>query len=1327
MKKEIASIVLIFLIGLCARAQALYFEHIDIKDGLSQNTVNEILQDSRGFMWFGTKDGLNRYDGKHFKIFRNIPYDTSGLRNSQIRCLVEDMSGRIWVGTNSGLYVYDVEKGRFSEMHVRDEHGGVVYSPILNMKCGPDGRIWIAVEGHGVYCHDPATSEIKCVMQTRSPLRCLEVDRLAGTIWFSWSGGGLFYTDDGFSSVHPFLLEGEEKVYPEDIISCIHVSAYNKIYLGLEQNGVVELNRATAKARSLGLSGGALFVREIVPYSAEELWIGTESGLFIYNIRTRSVQHLQNSPYDMYSLSDNAIYSICKDRDGGIWIGTFFGGVNYLPQRIPDFDKYYYSDRPGELNGKRVRKICPDGSGGLWVATEDSGLYRFDPSTGKFEFFAPSSEFTNIQSLLMDGDNLWVSTFAKGIRVIDTRTYAVKKYEFVKQPGPRLFSNNVFSMARTSGGTIYIGTMHGLQYYRRDVDGFGYVPQINGGKMVNDIMEDSMGNLWVGTISNGLFVQDARSGEWRQFLHDNDDRNSLPGNNITSVFEDSMNRIWVTTYGSGFSMYDSAGDGFCTYTSLDGMPGDIVYQIVEDDFGDFWISTNNGLVLFDSKKCTVERIYTVDDGLLCNAFNYSSSYKDDSGKIYFGCIEGMLSFSPSSLAGKRRNAKAPGIYVTDFTVLSEDTRTGESGVLLDKDIICTDSIVLRHWQNVFTVELAALGFSEDYTVMYRLEGVDGGWRKYDGGRITYSNIPFGEYCFRARLSDEYAGSGERVLNIRIRPPLWRSAAANVLYILLLFGVILSGIGYYHRMSVLKRRKYIREYERKKESEVYDTKIAFFTNITHEIRTPLTLIKGPLDNILSDGNIDPKVAKNLDIMSRNTDRLLVLVNQLLDFQKIEKENLSLKLAMENIPEILESTFSRFSASMSYRHKVFSLEVKDRDICAMVDREAFTKILSNMFTNAMKYSDRNITVVLERDGDSMRLTVGNDGEVVPADKREAIFTPFYRHTNTNEQTGTGIGLYLARSLAELQYGTLTMSTDLGVNEFVLVLPLCTDDVSMETVPADNDVQETSPDDAEVPVVPETSQETILVVEDDEELCGFISDSIGGKWSVLIAHNGLEALEILDRNNVTLIVSDIMMPEMDGIELCRTVKSDLRYTHIPLVLLTAKTTLESKITGMNAGADVYVEKPFSLTYLMSVIANQIKSRQSLREAFLKNPLATMSTVNMSSGDTEFLSRLREIIHENLNNSKFKMDDIAEMMHMSRANFYRKIKGVLDMSPNEYLRIERLKRAAQLLVENDYQVSEVCYMVGFSSPSYFSKCFFSQFGVHPKNFVKNQETKNQ
>lgn len=1316
MKRFVSSLLFLFAALLSANSQTLYFDRIDIKDGLSQNTVSEIIQDSRGFIWFGTKDGLNRYDGSHFKVFRHVPYLKSGLGNNNIRCLIEDAHNNIWVGTNSGLYVYDAEYDRFSEVEI-PESGGATGS-ILGLEKDRFDRIWISVEAVGIYCHDPETGETACMFRSRNPISTMTIDDRTGTIWFSWAADGLYYTDDDFRNVNPYLLNDGRKVYPEDVITFIDVNDYGRIYLGFEKNGMMELDRMTGDIRRIGLSEGPLFVRCILRYSPEELWIGTETGLYIYNTRTKRQQHLTSSPYDQYSLSDNAIHAICKDRDGGIWLGTFFGGVNYLPKRIPDFRKYYYTGDPSSLGGKRVGEMCSDGNGGIWVGTEDAGLYHFDPGTASFSFFGPSRDFSNIQSLLLDGDDLWVSVFSGGIRVIDTKTGDIRKYGFVKSPGPRLFSNNIFALERAADGRIYIGTMHGLQFYNRDTDDFGFVPQINGGKMVNDILCDSDGNLWVGTLSNGLYVMDAAERGWKQFLHIQSDSTSIPVNNVLSIFEDSSGGMWITTDGGGFSRYDKKSGSFHTYTSENGMPSDVVYQIVEDDAGIFWISTSKGLVRFNPLKGKVLRVYSSSDGLLCDQFNYSSGFKDSEGHLFFGSIEGLVSFSPELLTGETGMTDPP-VFLTGFSLLNEEISVGGKDSPLKKDISFTDSLELSYIRNGFSIEMAVLDYKTDPHILFMLDGVDSKWRTYNGSPVTYSNVAPGNYTFMARSG--YSESTVKTLNIKILPPWYRSTLASIAYLLAFVSIVMVSVNFYHRRSVLKRKKYIMSYERKKEKEVYDSKIAFFTNITHEIRTPLTLIKGPLDNILAKGKLDPRIAKDLNIMSRNTDRLLVLVNQLLDFQKIEKENLSLDLTRQNVASILEDVCSRFSVSIEQQQKDCTVEIRDKSLYAMVDTEALTKIVSNLLSNAMKYSDRKIKVVLSRSGDNVCLSVSNDGELIPPEKREAIFAPFFRGTTTSDKTGTGIGLYLARSLAELQHGTLKMGPDMTENEFVLELPLCH---SQDDMPRNDKDAARIPDEQE-DMDDEMSEasygEVILVVEDDMELCGFIRDQLAEKWSVLTAYNGVEALDVLDRNNVTLIVSDIMMPQMDGIELCRRVKTDTRYSHIPFILLTAKTSLESKITGMNTGADMYIEKPFSKTYLMAVITNQIKSRQALREAFLRNPLTTMNTDNMTDGDTEFMRNLQSVIQENLNNSELKLDDIANQMNMSRANLHRKISGVLHMGAMDYLRVERLKHAARILAENKYQISEVCYMVGFNSPTYFSKCFYKQFGVLPKDFVKN------
>lgn len=1313
------SVLLLLQILPAAVAQDVCFEHFDNSHGLSQNTVQAIIQDRDGFMWFGTKDGLNRFDGEHFKTFKHTPGSDKGLGNSQIRCLEEDSEGNIWIGTHSGLYIYDTTKGTFNHKIIRDADGKEVTSIVLLIKRGPDGCMWVAFERLGIYRMDKGETNLELALSSTSPLRTIEIDQSTGTIWFSWSGGGLYYTVDGFKTYNPYCLEDGSKIFPADIISSILISGFNKIYLGLEGNGVVELNKATRRIKRLNIGGKSLFVRRLMQYSQDELWVGTENGVYIYNIASGISQHIDYSPYDMWSLSDNAVHSLYKDRDGGIWVGTFFGGVNYLPHRTPDFRKYYDNGSDGCFKGRRVRRLCPDGKGKIWIATEDAGLFLFNPANGRFNHLAESSGFSNIQALMPDGDKLWIGTFSNGIKVLNTKTSRIRSYEFVKERGPRLFSNNIFALSESSSGRIWVGTMHGLQYYDREIDGFGYVPAINGGKMVNDILEDSKGNLWVGTLSNGLYLLRSGSSKWEQFLNGDASAGTIPGNTVNCLFEDSKGNLWISVYGNGICRWNPESKDFTTINSQKGLPCDVIYQIAEDAGGYLWLSSNNGLILVNPDSYNVERVFTIDDGLLSNQFNGNSFCTDHDGNMYFGCIEGLISFNPLELRYKSSNFRTPKICITELSISGTDEADTPTG----KEVTESESLDLKYNQNTFSLQISAMTFSETTRLAFQMQGYDNSWRDYDDGMITYTNVPPGEYVFSVKRKDYHDIA--KNIHITIQPPWWNSVLAKIIYVMMALCAIFASIYLIHRQQAAKRDKYIKSFESAKEREVYDTKIAFFTNITHEIRTPLTLIKGPLENILSKGNSDPATVRDLKIMERNTDRLLSLVNQLLDFQKIEKENLQLELSVENIPELLEDIVERFSNAIAYQNKKYQLRITDRDIYAMVNKESLTKIISNLVTNAMKYSNSRIDILLQKDGDEFSLTVSNDGPVVPMDKREEIFSQFYRYTNTNGQSGTGIGLYLSKSLAELQSGKLGMTSNPDLNEFVLRMPLSDCETSKEEDSAEIAAPDISAEGTDTPISIVPGNKLILVVEDDPELCGFIKDSLGEKWQTVAASNGKEAMEILEKENVDMIVSDIMMPEMDGIELCRTVREDIRFTHIPLVLLTAKTTLESKIEGMNVGADAYIEKPFSLQYLVSVIANLLKTRQQIRESFLKNPLSTISASDISSGDSAFLKRLQDIVNENLNNPKFRMDDIAEMMNMSRANFYRKIKGVLDIGPNDYLKMERLRKAAKLLAEKDLSVSEVCYMVGFSSPSYFTKCFYNQFGIHPKDFVANIQKK--
>ena len=718
---------------------------------------------------------------------------------------------------------------------------------------------------------------------------------------------------------------------------------------------------------------------------------------------------------------------------------------------------------------------------------------------------------------------------------------------------------------------------------------------------------------------------------------------------------------------------------------------------------------------------------TTNDGLCSNQFNYKSGYRSREGIIYFGCIEGLISFDPKSLS-KGYDGYLPPIYITDFSLLDSKTPIGEKNSPLLKSCIYCDSIRLRYNQNSFSLQLAVLGYRNPaaYRPIYKLEGFDDQWRQIpqNGSTVSYSKLRPGKYLFRAQVTNGEE-IGERTLYVRITPPFYRSKAAYFIYILLMASVIYLATTYQDRRHKRREWQRIRAFEQEKEREMYNGKIKFFTDITHEIRTPLTLIKVPLENILKKKEVNKELIDDLNIMNRNTNRLLDLTNQLLDFQKIEKERMTLNLVRQNVAAIVEETCYRFSSTVKQQGKSFGLAIDaDKDtMWADIDKEAFTKVISNLLLNALKYSESRIRVHMSGANGSLRLTVVNDGEVVPKEVREKIFTPFFQHAHKSEFTGSGIGLSLSRSLIELQHGTLVMGPSETENEFILTIPLSVEEGESQLAEYDD----------MIPEAPDTAQSlagetyTILVVEDHAEMRTYIHRMLSEHYTVITANDGLEALEQLDSKHINLIITDIMMPRMDGIELCERVKNDLKFSHIPLILLTAKTNLQSKIQGMETGADVYIEKPFSADYLLSVIANLIKGRQTLYESFTKNPLVMASRMATSQVDMDFIRRLQEIIHANFNNPEFKPNEIAKMMHMSRASFYRKVKGVLDVTPNDYIQIERLKTAAQLLKEGKYHINEVCYMVGFSSPSYFAKCFQRQFGMLPKQFAADKGEQEQ
>lgn len=1318
-----------FFITIFCQAQSVeehyYFKNLSIRNGLSQNTVNAILQDRKGFMWLGTKDGLNRYDGLSFRKFKHDAANPRSMGNSFITSLYEDFNGNIWVGTDAGVYIYYPEKEAFEEFDCQSLEKTRIERSVSMIAGDKQGRVWIAVEAQGMFCYDTRQKLLRNypLSEISSNIKCFTFDS-GGTLWLGFYGDGLYYSKDNLATVHPYgSPEDGKREFEGGVITKIVQGNYNCLYIGSVKEGVSELNLTSGQVRNLlaiDESGESIFCRDLLPYSDNELWIGTESGIYIYNLRTAQFIHLRASLYDSYSLSDNAIYALYKDREEGLWIGSYFGGVDYYPRQYTYFAKYYPKNIANSLHGKRVREFCRADDGTLWIGTEDGGLNHFNPKTKEFHFFEPSAGFTNIHGLCMDGSHLWVGTFSKGLRVIDTRTGVVLRTYTEGHTPHSLNDNSIFSICRTSAGEIYLGTLFGLLRYNRTQDSFDCIPELNG-KFVYDIKEDSYGNLWLATYANGAYCYDVSARRWKNYVFDAEDERSLPYDKVLSVFEDSYRQIWLTTQGGGFCLFHPDTETFTRYGLKDGLPNDVVYQIVEDDDRFLWLTTNNGLVRFDPKTMEM-KVFSTANGLPTNQFNYRSGFKDEAGNIYLGSINGFVAFDPRTFA---ENRQVPAVAITDFLLFNKEVSVGETDSPLKSSITFSDKVVLTADQNSFSFRIAALSYQAPRMnkLMYKLEGFDEGWLTIgESPLVTYSNLGYGDYVFKVKASnsDGVWNEQETSLHLSILPPFYLSGWAYCFYVLFFMGCLVCVIFYFKRRNYRKQHRQMEMLEQEKEREVYHAKIDFFTNVAHEIRTPLTLIKGPLENIILKKEVDSETKEDLYIMKQNTERLLNLTNQLLDFRKTETRGFRLNFTECDVVAVLRETYLRFTSLAKQKGLDFILELPQECFMADVNQEALTKIISNLLNNGVKYASTYLRISLETDEKVFHIRTFNDGEMIPDTMKEEIFKPFVRLDKEDEvTTGTGIGLALSRSLAELHQGSLMMEKGEEVNCFCLTLPVNQD--STITLSAENvsQVEENSCGWEQEETDTKEKKPMILVVEDNPDMLAFIRKQLTTEYSVLTAMNGIEALAVLDNHYVNLVVSDVMMPQMDGFELCKTIKSDLSYSHIPVVLLTAKTNIQSKIEGLELGADAYIEKPFSVEYLLANISSLIHNREKLRQTFAKSPFVAANTMALTKADEEFIWKLNDIIQANLHNPEFSMEDMADALKMSRSSFYRKIKGVLDLSPNEYLRLERLKQAAQLLKEGKSRVNEICYTVGFNSPSYFSKCFLKQFGVLPKDFI--------
>lgn len=1308
----LAGMMLLIAASLSGADRNYSFLHINSQKGLSASNVKAIVRDPLGFIWLGTKNGLNRYDGHDMKLY-NV-FDANIKRgNNNIGALYFSADSILWVGTDRGIFKYNSHSDRFSYMDGKAADGTGAHNWVMRIDGDKEGNIWallpdlgiFRIKGDKVWFYQLKSERFKEAFYSDI---CVDG---SGVVWAATTKDGIFRYDKASDSFKKAVSTGDGPHYSFCRIidggdgSLIAASSDGYIYrvMPSSTSGMVTNIPLTA--------AGDLYVRDIAKFD-NELWVATQGGLVIKDLANGEEMTLQENPANEFSISDNTIYCIYRDQENSAWLGTMFGGADYMSRRPFRFMKYGIENG---LSGRRVRGMTMGPEGTLVVGTEDAGINMFNTWKGYFTPVGGSPSktntvvcITNVKGNIYTGFQrygLFKTTLPSGFE----QTFYNTAYS----------DNSVYCYLVDSWGTEWVGS--GFSLYRRDAGEkeFRRVEE-TGFDWVFALKEGSDGILWIGTMGNGLYRYDRRKNKFTLYTHkdENPKEGELGSNSINDIMEDSSGTVWISTDRGGLNRYNKDQDNFTVFGKEQGLPDDVVYSVLEDNHRNLWFGTNRGLCKLNPATGQV-KVFTTADGLPSNQFSYNSAVAHPSGRFYFGTVNGIVAFDPDLESSPA--AEFP-LYFTSLNLLDKEVNVGEDNSPLQVNMLYTKELKLPYDKSSFTLSVASPNFGNlgKDIYRYRLLPVSKEWVEMANNKISFTNLAPGKYTLEVKLESE----GKEIvksLKIVITPPWWKSWWATSLYAILGLLILVFGFVWYkrHRDKSMQERE--QRFSMSKEKELYRNKVNFFTEIAHEIRTPLSLIDIPLEAMEDIDLKDPSAKKYVRIMRQNTSRLLQLTNQLLDFQKIDASRLTLKPENVNVTELLNHTVDRFEPTMNLSGKTIVRHIPDAQVRTCLDKEALTKILSNLLNNALKYSRREIIVTLEVDEKTFSISVASDGVKIAADEREKIFEPFYQTKDAKaEKNGVGIGLPLSRSLAVLLSGSLTLKeTADDMNVFVVTLPL-------------NAVQavETPVIDAEKEsyLLEEESNQTkersdgyvVLLVEDNDSIRRMLSEQLGSHFFVETARDGGEALERLGDHPVDIVVTDVMMPGMDGMELCKRIKENADLSHLPVVFITAKNDMESKIKGIQAGAEAYIEKPFSVKYLRQLIYSLLDNRRRERESFSKKPFFNVDNMQMNKADEEFMNKVIETIHQHISEEDFNVETLTDILCMSRSNLLRKIKSIFNLSPLELIRIIRLKRAAELIREGKYRIGEICQMVGINSPSYFSKLFFKQFNVSPKDFAQ-------
>ena len=1306
--KRIVLLIACLLTILSLNAKDDYrYRNITMNDGLTANAVRNIVQDKYGFIWFGTDNGLCRYDGKKVQ-----PYRIPELGVSQyVSALMADDEG-LFVGTQKGVFMLRSDHQSFERLPM-DIHSTVTY-----LSRDKEGNLWVSTMEQGVWCL-MAGAQVKhySFKEVDGFISQVYIDR-DNQIWTVTNRGEpvvqkLNRLHDRFE---PLPLKFDGSYYALRMLQ----TRDGRLWLGTWESGLLLIHDDGRLEQVLSpvVAKTGTHIHTLFERSDDCLCIGCDDGVIRFDLKTREIRRgmMDSQGDDGSSFASRFVYSITSDTEGGLWMGSYYGGVNYISPVGQRFESFAKDGTSNGLNGNVISRFCEDNQGRVWVGSDDGGLMCYSPKEHRFLDYPHKDILSrmNVHALCLDySGDLWIGTYTDGVQVMNLETGQLHQYKQTSDPNS-LDNSSSYTICLDSKGRLWVATMEGLNLYDRQKDAFTRIGKINATTI--DIDEDRGGNLWLSTQGAGVWRYDGKSGKLIQYQHSDKDESTIPDDQVNCALVDENGTLWVGTL-DGLCRYDAEHDCFL-HVRLD-MRNQNVMSIIEDR-GALWLATERGVVKYVPGEGVQQ--FTRQDGLVGEQAQPNAGMKASDGLIYFGTTNGFSTFYPYRI---RVNKTMPPVYITSMEILNRPEYTVDGQLL---DLSKTDEIVLGYSDaRMLTLSFASLSYCspEKNQYAYRLEGFDREWNYVDNqSRATYTNIPPGTYTFRVKATnnDGIWSDHEATLKIVVHPPFWWSWYAKLFYLLLLGVAIWYYIRFRLKRAELRHQREMQRLNEAKEKEVREARLNFFTMIAHEIRTPVSLIIGPLEKIMKSS----QPTADLRVIDRNAHRLLELVNQLLDFRKVEQQSLVMHFAPQNIHELVQSVSERFAPTFEQGGKRLMVEAPDEHFTAIIDKEAVTKVISNLLTNANKYTkdEVRLTCRMEPDGEHFRMEVADNGIGIREEARQRIFEPFFQAQDN--KPGTGIGLNIVKNIVDQHHGTISVVSEVGKGAmFTVVLPvrqMMDEPIVGAEKPDDSSLladghpllSEGHASDSTLHPLPFTRQ-AMLIVDDSEDMLDFLANNFQEKYEVIKAVDGIEALDLLHKREVSIIISDWMMPRMDGAEFCRRVRHDPQTSHIPFVMLTAKTDDDSKVKGMDVGADTYIEKPFSVQYLEACIRNMLLMRHRLMEKFSTQPAFPVEEIAQNPTDNEFLKRMNKIIEENFSNPDLNVSFLADKMNISRSGLFAKIKTLADVTPNEMIQIVRLKKAAQLLREGNRQISEVCYMVGFSTPSYFSKCFQKQFGVTP------------